>query len=57
MTINIFVLKGDLNGKIVMVRFFFVWYILLKIFASDGTTSTHYEHAQHLHAKSFFDKK
>ena len=23
MTINIFVLKGDLNGKIVMVRFFF----------------------------------
>ena len=23
MTINIFVLKGDLNGKIVVVRFFF----------------------------------
>ena len=28
MTINIFVLKGDLNGKIVVVRFFFVRYIL-----------------------------
>ena len=26
MTINIFVLKGDLNGKIVVVRFFFVGY-------------------------------
>ena len=25
MTINIFVLKGDLNGKIVVVRFFFCW--------------------------------
>ena len=24
MTINIFVLKGDLNGKIVVVRFFFL---------------------------------
>ena len=30
MTINIFVLKGDLNGKIVVVRFFFcrVYYLL-----------------------------
>ena len=27
MTINIFVLKEDLNGKIVVVRFFFVGYI------------------------------
>ena len=27
MTINIIVLKGDLNGKIVVVRFFFVGYI------------------------------
>ena len=34
MTINIYVLKGDLNGKIVVVRFFFcrvyqkfVWYL------------------------------
>ena len=27
MTINIFVFKGDLNGKIVVVRFFFVGYI------------------------------
>ena len=26
MTINIFVLKGDLNGKIVVVRFFFFGY-------------------------------
>ena len=26
MTINIFVLKRDLNGKIVVVRFFFVGY-------------------------------
>ena len=25
MTIKIFVLKGDLNGKIVVVRFFFCW--------------------------------
>ena len=25
MEINIFVLKGDLNGKIVVVRFFFRW--------------------------------
>ena len=24
MTINIYVLKGDLNGKIVVVRFFFL---------------------------------
>ena len=31
MTINIFVLKGDLNGKIVVVRFFF----LLGIFQSS----------------------
>ena len=29
MTINIFVLKGDLNGKIVVVRFFFVGYIIV----------------------------
>ena len=28
MTINIFVLKGDLNGKIVVVRFFFVGYTI-----------------------------
>ena len=34
MTINIFVLKGDLNGKIVVVRFFFVGYI--KIVASNA---------------------
>ena len=27
MTINIFVLKGDLNGKIVVVHSFFVWYM------------------------------
>ena len=26
MTINIFVLNGDLNGKIVVVRLFFGWY-------------------------------
>ena len=25
MTINIFILKGELNGKIVVVRFFFCW--------------------------------
>ena len=32
MTINIFVLKGDLNGKIVVVRFFFfVGYIYIHI--------------------------
>ena len=31
MTINSFVLKGDLNGKIVVVRFFFCWvYILVE---------------------------
>ena len=24
MTINIFILKGDLNGKIIVVRFFFL---------------------------------
>ena len=28
MTINIFILKGDLNGKIVVVRFFFLLSIL-----------------------------
>ena len=28
MTINIFILKGDLNGKTVVVRFFFLWGIL-----------------------------
>ena len=28
MTINIFVLKGDLNGKIIVERFFFFVYIL-----------------------------
>ena len=27
MTINIFVLKGELNGKIVVVRFFFCGYM------------------------------
>ena len=27
MTINIFVLKGEINGKIVVVRFLFVGYI------------------------------
>ena len=30
MTINIFVLKGDLNGKIVVVRFFFCWVYNIK---------------------------
>ena len=33
MTINIFVLKGDLNGKIVVVRFFFCWVYFLQVFA------------------------
>ena len=32
MAINIFILKGELNGKIVVVRFFFCWvYISYKI--------------------------
>ena len=31
MTINIFVLKGDLNRKIVVVRFFFVGYISIQV--------------------------
>ena len=30
MTINIFVLKGDLNGKIVVVRFFFCWVYIMR---------------------------
>ena len=32
MTINIFVFKGDLNGKIVVVRFFFCWVYINIIF-------------------------
>ena len=35
MTINIFVLKGDLNGKIVVVRFFFVGYIYISILLKE----------------------
>ena len=35
MTIDIFVLKGDLNGKIVVVRFFFVGYMY-----SSGTVNS-----------------
>ena len=31
MTINIFALKGDLNGKIVVVRFFFCWVYINKV--------------------------
>ena len=33
MTINIFVLKGDFNGKIVVVRFFFLSGILTNLFS------------------------
>ena len=47
MTIDIFVLKGDLNGKIVVVRFFFcrvklalksliLYKIIIDIYAQNG---------------------
>ena len=35
MTINIFVLKGDINGKISVVRFFFVGYIFNVYFGEN----------------------
>ena len=38
MTINIFVLKGDLNGKIVVVRFFFCWVYFQPILAAIFVT-------------------
>ena len=37
MTINFFALKGDLNGKTVVVRFFFVGYILTADETYHGT--------------------
>ena len=38
MTIKIFVLKGDLNGEIVVVRFFFCWVYFLPILAAISVT-------------------
>ena len=40
MTINIFVLK-DLNGKIVVVRFFFCWVYLLLLCNEDHKKGTY----------------
>ena len=51
MTINIFVLKGDLNGKNVVVRFFFcrVYFRVQTNFMDNGNiTNSSYAREMHL---------
>ena len=54
MTINIFILKGDLNGKIVVVRFFFcrVYICWAPCGGSNGCVFDNLDRLSHLTAKS-----
>ena len=53
MTINIFILKGDLNGKIVVVRFFFFVAYRPTLVQVKVTFGSHT--ATHIASRSFYN--